>query len=67
MNITAAHKLGFVLGTIPGLALTYYLFTHVTWYHNMVVQAWTNPWFLAAGVATGVVLAVLDKDNDVPF
>ena len=59
--------LGVLLGSIPGLLIAYYLFTHVTWYHNMMVWSWTSPWMWGLGVLTGVVLAVLNKDNDVPF
>ena len=59
MNNMNPAAVGFAIGTVPGLAIAYYLFTHVTWYHDMTVTMWTNPWFVVPGLAAGITLAVL--------
>ena len=59
MNIPTEAKIGFAIGTVPGLALAYYLFTHVTWYHNLTVEMWTNPWYIIPALAVGVTVGIL--------
>ena len=44
-NAIPAHiKAGAAIGALGGLTITAFLFFNVTWYHDMIVWSWTNPW-----------------------
>ena len=42
--------------------LTYVLFTNVTWYHDLFIWSWTNPWMWAIALPIGIGAAVLTDD-----
>ena len=59
----SVNRAAFVAGLLPGLGLTYLLFTQVGWYHDLVVWSWTNPWMLLVGAAVGLGIGVYtDRD-----
>ena len=39
-----------LFGAFLGLSLAYVLFNNVSWYHDLLVWSWTNPWMLALAV-----------------
>ena len=57
-------KLGFLIGSPIGLFLVWFGFTHITWYHDLLVWSWTNPWMYVLGVPVGIALALLGESND---
>ena len=57
-----AFTFGAAIGVVPGLALTYYLFTHNAWYHDFLVSYYSNPWLVGLAVAAGITCAVVSND-----
>ena len=62
-QLPAHIQRGVATGIILGAGLTVVLFTHVQWYHDLMVWSWTNPWMYALGIPLGVVAAILTDDD----
>ena len=59
-----AFTFGAVIGIVPGLAIAYYLYTHLNWYHQMIDWQFTHPWVLVPAALVGAGIAYLtDGDN----
>ena len=64
-NALLRHPLttGAVIGTVPGLAIAYYLYTHIAWYQQMINWQFQNPWILLPAAAVGAAIAIVtDRD-----
>ena len=60
--VSTTLRNSFYFGLVLGLLLTGYLFFNVTWYHDLLVWSWTNPWLLVPGALVGVAVGVLSDD-----
>ena len=56
MNSNNPVITGALIGAPIGLTLAWYLFNTSPWYHNLVVDSWTNPYMWAMSVPFGVGL-----------
>lgn len=54
---------GAVIGTIPGLAIAYYLYTHAGWYQHMIDWEFAHLWIFVPSIAIGIALAVITDDD----
>ena len=55
---TKEARIGFAIGTIPGLAIAYFMFNNIGWYHDMFMWQWSHPWVFIPAAAVGAMLAI---------
>jgi len=54
---------GALIGAPIGLTIAWYWFNTWDWYHNYVIDSWSNPWTFALGGAIGLGYAIWDNSH----
>ena len=54
---------GALIGAPIGLTIAWYWFNTWDWYHNYVIDCWTNPYLLGFAALLGVGYATWDKSH----
>lgn len=57
-----AFTFGALIGTVPGLAIAYFLYTHFAAYQSYIDWQFAHPWVFVPAAAIGVALAVITDD-----